>query len=88
MPDFKIGLDYIFIGEGENNLSGKDAFIFPTVGITIPLYRKKYKAMVQEVVYLESANESAKESKSNKLETLFENTWKDYLDAERRIGLK
>jgi outer membrane protein TolC len=87
MPDFKIGLDYIFIGEGENNLSGKDAFVFPTVGITIPLYRKKYKALVQEVVYLESANESVKESKSNKLETLFENSWKDYLDAERRIGL-
>jgi outer membrane protein TolC len=87
MPDFKIGLDYIFIGEGENNLSGKDAFVFPTVGITIPLYRKKYKAMVQEVVYLESANESAKQSKSNKLVTLFDNAWKDYMDAERRIGL-
>lgn len=86
-PDFKIGLDYIFVGEGENNLSGKDAFIFPTVGITIPLYRSKYKAMVQEVAYLETANQKAKESKSNKLETLFENTWKDYLDAERRIRL-
>lgn len=87
MPDFKIGLDYIFIGEGENNLSGKDAIVFPMVGISIPLYRKKYKAMVQEVAYLESANESATENKSNKLETLFENTWKDYLDAERRIVL-
>ena len=87
MPDFKIGLDYIFIGEGENNLSGKDAFVFPTVGISIPLYRKKYKAMVQEVAYLESANQSSKENKLNLLETLFENAWKDYLDAERRIGL-
>lgn len=86
-PDFKIGFDYIFVGEGENNLSGKDAFVFPTVGITIPLYRSKYKAMVQEVAYLETANQKAKESKSNKLETLFENTWKDYLDAERRINL-
>ncbi len=86
-PDFKIGVDYIFVGEGENNLSGKDAFVFPTVGITIPLYRNKYKAMVQEVAYLETANQKAKESKSDKLETLFENTWKDYLDAERRIRL-
>jgi len=86
-PDFKIGLDYIFIGEGENNLSGKDAFVFPTVGITIPLYRNKYKAMVQEVAYQELANEKKKESKSNTLETLFEKTWKDYLDADRRINL-
>ncbi len=87
MPDFKIGLDYIFIGEGVNNLSGKDAFVFPTVGISIPLYRKKYKAMVQEVAYLESANQSSKENKFNLLETLFEKSWKDYLDAGRRIGL-
>ncbi|MEE4197175.1 MAG: TolC family protein [Bacteroidales bacterium] len=87
MPDFKIGMDYIFVGEGENNLSGKDAFVFPTVGITIPLYRKKYKAMVQEVAFLETANFQARESKLNKLETLFDNTWKEYLDAERRIGL-
>ncbi|MDY6800212.1 MAG: TolC family protein [Bacteroidota bacterium] len=86
-PDFKIGVDYIFVSEGENNLSGKDAFVFPTVGITIPLYRNKYKAMVQEVAYLETANKKKKESKFNTLETLFENIWKDYLDAERRIGL-
>jgi len=86
-PDFKIGLDYIFIGEGENNLSGKDAFVFPTVGVTIPLYRNKYKAMVQEVAYQELANQKKKESKFNALETLFENTWKDYLDADRRINL-
>jgi len=87
MPDFKIGLDYIFIGEGENNLSGEDAFVFPTVGITIPLYRNKYKAMVREVAYLETANIKARESKTDKLETLFENTWKDYQDANRRIQL-
>ncbi|HSH52833.1 MAG TPA: TolC family protein [Bacteroidales bacterium] len=86
-PDIKIGFDYIFIGEGENNLSGKDAFVFPTVGITIPLYRNKYKAMVQEVVYQEIANKKRKESKSNTLETLFENTWKNYVDADRRITL-
>lgn len=87
MPDFKIGLEYIFVGEGENNLSGKDAFVFPSVGITIPLYRKKYKAMVQEVVYHEIASQSTIANKSNKLETLFDNAWKDYQDAIRRIDL-
>ena len=54
-PSFKVGFDYTFIGKGDNNLAGKDAFVFPTVGVTIPLYRNKYKAMVQEVMYLESA---------------------------------
>ncbi|NQU53709.1 MAG: TolC family protein [Bacteroidetes bacterium] len=86
-PNFKLGFDYTFIGKGENNLSGKDAFIFPTVGITIPLYQNKYKAMIQEVVYLEAAKTDEKANKTNLLETLFEKGWNDYLDANRRIEL-
>lgn len=86
-PNFKVGFDYTFIGKGENNLAGKDAFVFPTLGLTIPLYRNKYKAMVQEVMYLESAKSFEKINKNNLLETLFENGWKDYQDANRRTEL-
>ncbi len=86
-PNFKVGFDYTFIGEGENNLAGKDAFVFPSIGLTIPLYRNKYKAMVQEVMYLESAKTFEKTNKNNLLETLFENGWKDYQDANRRTEL-
>ncbi len=86
-PNVKLGFDYTFIGKGNKNLSGKDAFVFPTVGVTIPLYRNKYKAMIQEVVYLEQAKTNEKKSKTNMLETLFENGWKDYLDGNRRIEL-
>jgi cobalt-zinc-cadmium efflux system outer membrane protein len=86
-PGFKVGLDYAIIGKGDNNLAGTDAFVFPTVGVTIPLYRNKYKAMVQEVIYLETAKSDEKANKSNVLETLFEGGWKDYLDGDRRIEL-
>lgn len=86
-PGFKIGFDYTFIGEGKNNLQGKDAFVFPSVGITIPLYRNKYKAMVQEVLYMEAAKENEKQNKVNVLETIFEDGWKNYLDATRRVDL-
>ncbi|MCF8368812.1 MAG: TolC family protein [Bacteroidales bacterium] len=86
-PNFMLGLDYTIVGKGENNMAGTDAFVFPMIGITIPLYRNKYKAMVQEVVYLAAAKESESEDKSNMLITIFENGWKDYLDANRRIGL-
>jgi len=68
-------------------MAGTDAFMFPSIGVTIPLYRNKYKAMVREVVYLESAKTNEKVDKTNMLETLFENNWKDYRDAVRRIGL-
>jgi outer membrane protein TolC len=86
-PSFKVGLDYTIIGKGSNNLAGTDAFMFPNVGITIPLYRNKYKAMVNEVVYLATAKENEKVDKTNIIETIFENGWKDYRDANRRIAL-
>ena len=86
-PAFNLGLDYTFVGKGENNMAGTDAFMFPKIGITIPLYRNKYKAMVQEVIYLEAAKENEKIDKTNILEILFENGWKDYQDADRRIQL-
>jgi len=86
-PSISLGIDYNLVGQGENNLAGTDAIVFPRVGITIPLYRNKYKAMVQEVVFRESAKQFEKENKSNLLENLFENIWKDYSDAKRRIDL-
>jgi len=86
-PNIKVGFDYIFIGKGESKLSGKDAFIFPSLGLTIPLYRSKYKAKVQEVLYLEAAKSFEKESKTNLLEILLENGWNDYADANRRVHL-
>ena len=86
-PSFKIGIDYTIVGKGDNNMAGTDVFMFPNIGITIPLYRNKYRAMVQEVIYLATAKENEKVDKTNMLETLFENGWKEYLDAVRRIAL-
>jgi len=86
-PNFSIGLDYTFIGQGENMLAGTDAFMFPMLGITIPLYRNKYRAMVNEVMYLQEARGYEKAEKLNLLETIFENAWKDYRDADRRLLL-
>ena len=86
-PNFSVGFDYIVIGQGSDNLAGTDAFAFPKVGITIPLYRRKYRAMVNEVVYLQEAKESELSDKENLLETILENAWKEYLDSDRRISL-
>lgn len=86
-PSFMIGMGYTIVGKGENNMAGTDAFMFPNVGISIPLYRNKYKAMVQEVVFLAEAKENERANKANMLETLFENGWKEYLDANRRVDL-
>ncbi len=86
-PDFSLGLDYIVVGKGENNLNGQDAFMFPRIGITIPLYRDKYRSMIKEAAYQETAKVFEKKDKINMLETLFEKTWKELKDADRRIVL-
>ncbi len=87
MPDLKIGMDYTIIGAGENNLEGKDAFIFPSVGISVPLFREKYRAMEREVGYLLEANANELEAMKDMLTDIFEETWKKYLDSDRRIKL-
>lgn len=89
LPQFNLGFDYVFVGKGNATVSkaGQDAFIFPKVGVTIPLYRNKYKAKVQEVLYLEAAKRNEKVDKESALTVLFEGAWKDYQDALRRTEL-
>ncbi len=87
MPKFLIGADYTFIGTGENNLAGTDAFLIPKVGISIPLNRKKYKAKVFEVKYKQDALTQKKENTENLLQTALETVFKDFNDADRRVQL-
>ena len=89
LPQFSIGLEYALIGEGNSTASnaGQDAFVFPKIGLTIPLYRSKYKAKFQEVVYLQEAKSFEKSDRENTLAVLFESVWKDYQDASRRYSL-
>ena len=67
--------------------SGKDAIVFPMVGISIPLYRQKYTSMVKEAVLMQESTKSGKLDKINVLETTFEKANRDYKDADRRILL-
>jgi outer membrane protein TolC len=90
-PKFSVGVDYVMIGNSSNptlgSENGKDAILFPKIGITIPLYRKKYKAMVKEASFKMEATQFQKEEKQNQLTILFEKGYKDYKDGERRIVL-
>lgn len=91
-PSFNIGMDYIFIGESSNpslpaGESGRDAVIFPMVGIKVPLYRKKYTSMVKEAVFMQESVQNKKIDKINILESIYEKANTDYMDAGRRIDL-
>ena len=91
-PNIMLGFDYMAISKGSDQMAtvsdpGKDAFVFPMVGISIPLYRKKYTAMVKEAALMQEATENGKLNKINILETAYEKADRDYSDADRRIPL-
>lgn len=97
----KMGLPSITLGASYTNIAprtdlepgmalsnnGQDAFIFPQVGIRIPLYRKKYKSMRKEAVLKQEAVESRRENLENELETELERLYRDYIDARRNVEL-
>lgn len=92
MPNFSLGVDYIGIGKTEDsmtglNSNGQDALLFPRIGISIPLYRKKYAAMVKESILMQQSVEEQKADKINTLQTIFEKVYSQYVDADRRILL-
>ena len=89
-PKFTIGLSYTIVGENPNSTdpnNGKDAFLFPSVGVTIPIYRKKYNAKIKEAQYLQKAETEKAADTKNTLGYLFGDTFKDFSDSERRIAL-
>ncbi len=90
LPKFNIGLGYTIVEENTGSAvtnNGKDAFLFPSVGLSIPLYRNKYKALIKEAQFRQEAEISRKEDKKNTLSSVYKNTYKDFNDGDRRIAL-
>lgn len=90
LPSFSLGLAYTSISprtDVDMPGNGKDALIFPQVGVRIPIYRKKYQSMVKEKEILKTSVYNRKENKENELETALEKGWRDYSDAVRRVAL-
>lgn len=89
-PSFSVGINYINVAQRrdvEMVGNGRDALLLPQVGISIPLYRKKYNAMVKEAQIRKQAVSEEIEDLGNRLETDLEKGWRNYLDALRRVDL-
>lgn len=88
LPVLGLGFNYFMVGNTDlpapNN--GKDAFM-PMVSISIPIYRKKYKAQFKESKLNMESIQFQLENKKNMLETELEMNWVNYNDASRRIAL-
>ncbi|MEZ5000629.1 MAG: TolC family protein [Bacteroidales bacterium] len=86
-PSFTVGMDYTVIEKGDNNMAGRDAFMLPVIGMSLPLNRNKYRSIVREAAYLSEAKSDEMAEKKNNIETVFEKGWKEYIDAGRRVTL-
>jgi len=61
--------------------------IMPMVTVTLPIYRKKYKAMREEVELMKTANKQGYQATQNSLQTEYYEAIQLYQDAQRRMKL-
>lgn len=74
------GMYYMPAGMGNN-------MVMPMATVTLPIYRKKYKAMESESKLFWEANELQKEDLQRNLETEFETILASIKDTDRKIRL-
>lgn len=88
-PMVGVGLNYSLINKNEMSTSpmnGKD-MVMPMFKATLPIYRKKYKAMRDEADFLKSANTQNYQAVANSLQTEYYQALQLYQDAQRRAKL-
>ncbi|MFP4619684.1 MAG: TolC family protein [Bacteroidales bacterium] len=88
-PNISLALEYAVIGERTDmqaNNSGRDIFM-PMIGISIPIYRKKYDAMQKEKQLELEAVQSLQQEQVNSLSSQYKNAEEQYVDALRKVNL-
>jgi outer membrane protein TolC len=90
-PMVGLGLDYSLISKsatamGTPDMNGKD-MVMPMVTVTLPIYRKKYNAMIREADLMEKASSENYQATANSLQAEYYQAVQLYHDAQRRIKL-
>lgn len=90
LPSVSLGMSYTNVAprtDMEMPDNGKDVVIFPQLGIRLPIYRKKYRAMQKEALLQQEAVLFQKENAENEALTELEQLYRDYRDTQRKIVL-
>ncbi len=88
-PMIGLGVDYSIISERDVpnlDMNGQDA-IMPMLSLTLPIYRKKYKAAQNEAELMAEAVDYEKEGVKNNLYSQYSLAGYDYKKAEQLIKL-
>ncbi|MBN1791428.1 MAG: TolC family protein [Bacteroidales bacterium] len=88
-PMIGLGLNYSVIHKNEMSTSAMNGtdMVMPMVTMTLPIYRKKYKAMQIETDLLKAATAQNYTASANGLKTEYYQAVQLYQDAQRRIDL-
>lgn len=88
-PMFGAGVNYMAFSPrtGDGMSMGGADMVMPMVSVTIPIYKKKYKAMSREAELNQQATGQRIESMANQLTAQWTVALRDLDDAHRRTGL-
>ena len=89
LPMVGVGLNYSVISKSEMSTSpmnGQD-MIMPMLTVSLPIYRKKYKAIQTETNFLKTASAQNYQATLNMLQTQYYEALQQYNDAARRMKL-
>jgi outer membrane protein TolC len=88
-PMIGLGLNYSIVKKRDGvppMMNGND-MIMPMISVTLPIYRKKYKAMRHEAEFMRDAATVSAENVTNNLRVNFQETMQNLNDAGRRVKL-
>lgn len=88
-PMVGVGLNYSLINKSpmsSSEMNGKD-MLMPMVSLTLPIYRKKYKAMQAEAELMKTASQQGYQATANTLQAEYYEAMQLYQDAARRMKL-
>ena len=88
-PMIGLGLNYSIVKKRDGvppMMNGND-MIMPMISVTLPIYRKKYKAMRHEAEFMRDAATVSAENVTNNLRVNFQETLQNLNDAGRRVKL-
>jgi len=88
-PMVGVGLKYSILSKNPASTSmmnGQD-MLMPMVSVSLPIYRKKYKAIKQETEWQKTASEQSFQATQNALQSDYQEALFNYRDALRRVKL-
>src|SRR5690606_32270723 len=77
LPKIGVGLDYVIDGQRTDMTmpdNGKDVFM-PMVTVSLPIFRRKYKASIKEAQLMQESFTLQKDEVSNRLISSYEVAW-------------